>query len=255
MRVRQVLLPAAAALVAIAIAATAIVFVVPFVGALIVFVAPFVGALVVLMLPGYAIFAAISPRDGVAASERILFSLGLSFIATALGAIVLNLTPLGVVPLGWLALLGGVTAAGLIVVVMRRPREESLPSAPRIERLPALLFAVAIIMVVGAGIAVRKGADADPSAAITQLWMLPAPAVTAQLEVGLRSTEGGRYRLEIWRGAEKSRVWSLISLSPGQVWRQTLPIPAGTGPVEARLYPLDPSGGPLRVVTITPLTG
>lgn len=211
----------------------------------------FIGALLALVLPGYAIFAAISSRGGTAASERVLFSLGLSFITTALGAIVLHLTPLGVVPLGWLALLGGVTATGLIVTAMR----ESLPSVPiKIERLPALLFAIAIIIVVAAGFAARTGADDDPSASVMQLWMLPIGSGIPQLEVGLRSSEGGRYRLEIWRGTKKYREWSPISLSPGQLWRQAVPTPAGSGPVEVRLYPPDPAAPPLRVVTVTPLT-
>jgi uncharacterized membrane protein len=253
-RVRQFLVPAAAALVAIAIAATVIAFVAFPIAALAVFVAPFIAALVVLTLPGYAIFAAISPRS-VAASERILFSLGLSFIATALGAIVLNLTPLGVVPFGWRVLLGGVTAFGLIVVVWHGRTEEHRPSAPNIERFPALLVAVAIIIVVGATVAARAGADADPSSAVTQLWMLPGPAGSAQLEVGLTSADGGRFRLEVWRGKQRTRVWSVISLSPGQLWRQTLPIPAGAGPVEARLYPPDGSGRQLRVVSVTPRSG
>jgi hypothetical protein len=251
-RARQFLLPAAAALVAIAFAATAIVLAPPFLGAAVVFVAPFIAAIVVLTLPGYAIFAAISPRVGVAASDGMLFSLGLSFVAAALGAIVLNLTPLGVEPFGWRILLGGVTAFGLIVLLMRGRPEESRPFASNIERWPALLVAVAIIIVVGSVVAARAGAEGDPSSAVTQLWMLPAPAGNAQLELGLTSADGGRYRVEIWRGGEKSRAWSLISLSPGQLWRQTLPVPAGTGPVEARLYPEDGSGRQLRVVSVTP---
>jgi uncharacterized membrane protein len=251
-RIKQFLLLGAAALVAIAISGIAIALVAPFIGPLVVLVARFIAAMVVMTLPGYAVFASISPRGGAAVSERILFSLGFSMIATSLGAILLNLTPLGVEPFGWGVLLGGVIAAGLMVALMVERREESRQSMLRIERLPALLGAIAIIVVVGATVAARAGTDADPSSAVTQLWMLPGPAGSAHLEVGLASADGGRFRLEVWRGTQRSRVWSLISLSPGQLWRQTLPIPAGTGPVEARLYPPDGSRQQLRVVSITP---
>jgi hypothetical protein len=218
------------------------------------FIATFLGPLLVLVLPGYAIFAAISRQSRVAASERLLFSLGLSFICAALGAIVLNLTPQGAVPFAWLALLSAVTATGLIVALLRRPSDESEPSAPlTVERLPALLFVGAFIVVVAAGVASRAGAEGDPSAPVTQLWMVPTASGHA-LEVGMMSSEGGRYRLEIWRGTTKYQEWSLITLAPGQLWRQLLPTPAGAGPVEARLLSPSPEGRRLRVVSVTPLS-
>ena len=216
------------------------------------FLGPFLVGVLVLTLPGFAMFAAIAPRAGVGESDWFLFSLGLSLVAGSLGAVVLNLTPVGVTPVGWLLLLGGLTAAGSISVAWRWRREGRRPSAPRIEPWPALLVAAAAVIVIGAGAVARAGADGDPSSPVTQLWMLPAPADTAELELGVSSSVGGSYRIEVWRGTHMRSAWSDISLSPGEVWRRTIPVPAGRGPVEARLSSSEAPGSELRFVAVTP---
>lgn len=219
-------------------------------------IATVLGTLLALVLPGYAIGRAIGGRGATPMSEQFLFALGLSFLTTVLGGIALNLMPAGVRPFGWLALLSGVTAAGLIVATLdtagaARPQTARMTVEPR----PALLFALTALIVLGAGVEARAGADADPSASVTQLWMFPTQTATGQLEVGVKSVDGGRYRLEIWRGAKKMREWPLISLSPGKPWRQTVPIPTGTGLIEARLYRPDRAAVPLRLVTVAPPAG
>lgn len=220
-------------------------------------VATLLAGLLVLFLPGYAMACAMSPRGGTAASEQILFAIGLSLVATVLGAIVLNLTPLGVRPLGWSIFLGGLALGGLGIAVLRRGREGSGHRARvTVEPLPALLFAVAFCVAIGAGVAARAGSDRDPTGSVTQLWLLISPPPDkGELKVGLRATEGGQYRLEIWRGEKKSREWTFISLSPGEFWRETLPVPAGSGPVEGRLYAPDASGRAMRLVSVTPPSG
>ena len=215
------------------------------------FIALIIGALLVLAIPGYAVVAAIYPRGGIPTSERIMLSLGLSLIGTALGALLLNLTAVGVGKVGWLVLLGGVTLAAVVVASVRRGEARVVNFPPvTIEPLPVLLLAGAILIVVGAGAVARAAADIDSSGSIIELWMLPNPSSPELLEVGLRSRDGGSYRLEIWCGPEQCGEWSSLSLTPGEPWRHTMLTAPGALPVEARLYRPDIPGRPLRVVKV-----
>src|SRR5438045_7348664 len=51
------------------------------------------GILLVLVLPGYALVAALFPGRSLATPERLLFIIGLSLTATALGGLVPNFIP------------------------------------------------------------------------------------------------------------------------------------------------------------------
>src|SRR3954468_21171576 len=73
----------------------------------------------VLVLPGLALTAALFPTGALDVAERLLFSLGLSLAITALGGLVLQLTPWGLRPASWALLLGLVTLAAGAAAFLR----------------------------------------------------------------------------------------------------------------------------------------
>src|SRR3954454_24445758 len=86
-----------------------------------------------LVLPGLALTLALFPAGALDGAERLLFSLGLSLAVTALGGLVLHLTPWGLRPASWALLLGAITLAAGVAAFLRRrgrPRVEG-PVQPR----------------------------------------------------------------------------------------------------------------------------
>ena len=158
---------------------------------------------------------------------------------------------MGVTPVGWLLLLGGLTAAGSVSVAWRWRREGRRPTAPGQPR-PALLVAAAAVIVIGAGAVARAGADGDPSSPVTQLWMLPAPADSAELELGVSSSVGGSYRIEVG-AVHTCGAHGLTSRCRRERCGDGpfLFRPAG-GRVEARLSSSEAPGSELRFVAVTP---
>lgn len=214
----------------------------------------------VLVVPGYALTLALMPQPRLGAGERLVHSLGLSLALAALGGFVLNWTPWGLRPQPWAALLALTTLGSGAVAWARRSPSTSQPvarvpvtTAPSGDAqrsrgrpaLPALLLALATVVVGAAWWTARGGAAQQASAGFTQLWALPAPegdALTVRL--GVRSQEPApvSYRLRLEVEGELIQEWPAVALAPGEQWEAvaTLSPPQGAaGPVTALLYRAD----------------
>ncbi|MGH3321230.1 MAG: DUF1616 domain-containing protein [Streptosporangiaceae bacterium] len=223
-----------------------------------------VGLPLVLVLPGYALMAALLPaadwrgsrsqRDH-AILERAVWSVGLSLAVSALGGLLLNLTPAGLVRLQWAALLCGITVAAAAVAWLRRPVGDPRPHRPRTglgRRGAAWLAAAAALAVV----ALVLQPAAGPHARFTQLWLVTdrASAPPHDAKLGVRNNEHTeqRYRLVIRRDHRRAAVRT-IGLAPGETWREHIPAPP-RHLTQVLLYrPGDQASYPYRTVAIRPL--
>ena len=74
----------------------------------------------VLVLPGYALIAAMFPKQALGGAERAVFSLGLSLVIVILGGLVLNWTSFGLHASSWAVLLACITLGASAVALIRR---------------------------------------------------------------------------------------------------------------------------------------
>ena len=201
----------------------------------------------VLVAPGYALREALLPRPDAHAAERVLLTLGLSVAAAAFGGLVLNLTPWGLGPTPWAALLGGLTLAASAVAFARRRGQPAVSPVRRpgwLRLRDGLMFVLAALLVVVALREAQTEAIRQQSVGFTQLWVLPAgQADRAAVQLGVMSQEPAltRYRLRLEVDGRLVREWQSIALRPSEQWQQTIALPAGRGSekVEALLYRLD----------------
>ena len=99
---------------------------------------PLVAVPAALVLPGYAVLAALAPRDGdpaLPSVERFALAIAGSVAVCMLVGILLLSTALPVSGVSVLALLSGVTLAGVVAAARRRGGLE-LPSRPTVSRSP-----------------------------------------------------------------------------------------------------------------------
>lgn len=203
----------------------------------------------VLVLPGYAITAAAFATRPLERAATLLFSLGLSLAVAILGGFVLDWTPWGLQARSWAALLTATTlGAGAITLVRRRkgasavPREVGRHAGSRLrvgQALPLGLAALVLVAAVGVAIA---GADRQPTAGFTQLWLLPAKGSDPEvIRLGLHNSESTAtgYRLQVLAAGLVIAEWPSIELQPLQTWEITTTLTADqtdARTVEAILY-------------------
>src|SRR5512139_3161335 len=84
----------------------------------------------VLFLPGYAITAALFPPRSLGVPERLLFSLGLSVIATALTGLALNVTPWGLQTSTWAIALAAIVWLACAIAWRRRRQDAAITAVP-----------------------------------------------------------------------------------------------------------------------------
>jgi hypothetical protein len=203
----------------------------------------------VLFLPGYAITAALFPPRSLGVPERLLFSLGLSVIVTALAGLALNLTPWGLQTSTWaIALAAIVLLAGTIA--WRRRQDAAITAVPvdtqfKLRFREGLLLGLAVL-VTGTAIGLtRLPVAPDGVAGYTSLWMIPAdPGSSNDFRLGLNSSEftETRYRLQVSVGDQVVQAWPELSLKPGEVWETTIGLRSDqvvSGTIVADLYRLD----------------
>jgi uncharacterized membrane protein len=201
----------------------------------------------VLVLPGLALTAALFPTGALDVAERLLFSLGLSLAITALGGLVLQLTPWGLRSASWALLLGLVTlAAGAAAFLRRRgrPRPEMIGQSRRgLSGAQALCCALAALVLAGAMAVTVRGAQDQVPVGFTQLWIVPAGGDQSSVELGLSNREpdttGFRVQFEV--DGKVRRTWA-PTLASGATWSETVPLPTDipqTATIEAVLYRAD----------------
>jgi len=199
--------------------------------------------LLVLVLPGYSLFKLLALKELVGWHEGLAFTLGLSMATTAIGGLVMSLTPWGIGTQGWVAWQGGVTVvAGGIALARRHLAPRAVARAPRTTLRDAALLVLSGAVVVAALLMSRSGAVEGWEAHSTQLWLLESSqASPGGIRLGVRSLETSdkSYRLQLLSGGQLQREWSSIELAPGWQW-ETMLLPSPTGSrlsaVEALLY-------------------
>jgi hypothetical protein len=204
----------------------------------------------VLFLPGYAIAAALFPPRSLGIPERLLFSLGLSVIATALTGLALNLTPWGLQTSTWAIALAAIVLLAGIIAWRRRRQDTAITAAPidlkfKLRLRDGLLLGLAIL-VTGAAIGLtRLPVAPNGITGYTSLWMIPAnPSSSTDFRLGFNSAEftETRYRLQVSVGDQVLQAWSELSLKPGGTWETTIGLQSNqvvSGTIVADLYKLD----------------
>jgi uncharacterized membrane protein len=186
----------------------------------------------VLFLPGYAITAALFPSGALGAAERLLFSVGLSLAAAALGGLLLHWASLGLAAASWAALLGNLTLLACLAALLRRrrlPAGETPRRAPRLTLPQGAQLGMAALLVCGALLLAREGAAAPSGPGFTQLWALPTKGGSqdsVRLGLSNHETRSMRYRLQVVAGGATVDTWPLIALEPGQEWQAIVALPA-----------------------------
>ncbi len=208
----------------------------------------------VFLLPGYVLTEVLSQNRFLEASHRLTLSIGLSLAIDILSGFILNMFPLGLQALSWVAFLGLFTMVfALIAVYLRRGGPVNRVRIQRF-RLPVsgyILFGLAIPVVFFSVLYSIEGVVQQPHPGFTQLWMLPPVQGTkgCAVRLGIRNFESATttYRVTMTTNGAQATTWQSVVLDPQEEWRQLVPITLGAADdayVEVRLYQ---SGKPATV--------
>jgi hypothetical protein len=196
-----------------------------------------------LFLPGYAIAAAIFARGRIRRSQFLVFSLGLSLVVLALGALLLNYMPGGIRAWSWALLLFAVVLGCCRGAALRRPRRAPAPvawSLPRANGPQLALFLGGGLALLAAVVLAFTPLTATKAIGFTEIWIQPLAAGNGvRIGVGSGERDDSSYRLQVRFGAGKT-VTRRFELEPGQ--REVMAL-GGAGLVSA-------TGGPIPVSAI-----
>ncbi len=188
-----------------------------------------VGLPFALVLPGLALTSAAFPAGRLEVAERILLSLGLSLAVTTLGGLLLDLTPWGLRPRSWVALLGLITvvAGGVALARWRQHPAAATPGRSGLSWAQALVCGLAALVLVGALTLTVRGAEGQATVGFTQLWMTQADGGNAAVDIGLsnREPDPTEFRLQFEVDQRVRRTWTL-TLQPGETWEQAVALPS-----------------------------
>jgi hypothetical protein len=212
-----------------------------------------------LFLPGYAIAAAIFARRRIQRRQFLLFSLGLSLVVLALGALVLNYAPGGVRAWSWALLLFLVVLGCCRGAALRRPKRAQAPiswALPRPNGGQAALLAGGGLAILVAVVLAFTPLSATNATGFTEVWIQPLSGDNGvRIGVGSAERDDSSYRLVVNFGGTRE-VTRRFKLEPGQ--RQVLALGESAAasslvaiPVTATLYKEDSPepGQPFRQVS------
>jgi hypothetical protein len=194
----------------------------------------------VLFAPGYTVAAALFPAWSLREPEHLLLAVALSLVTDALGGLALDVMQIRLEARSWVALIGAVTVAGVLLAAVRRATHLQLSRVPIriiLGRRGLGAVAVASLVLSGAVALARTPLPAPQVSGYTVLWLVPSSdRGSGVLELGASSDEqsAGRYRVELRVGGHTTRRWG-IQLAPGQRWQVAVHASRGR-PVEALLY-------------------
>lgn len=216
------------------------------------------GLLLVLLFPGLGLTGALLSHRTLSLPERLLVALGSSLMVVVLAGLAMNLTPGGLRLETSVAVLTAVTVTTSIVAHLRARDEPAAtapaPTAPAVRPGRSALFGLGATLTVAAFVVAVWGATNQPVANFTELWAIPRSDPPG-LEVGVRNLEAGprSYRLELESDGRVVQDWSLIELSAGETWSETLPVaPLGIDRTDlrARLFLSGEDAEPYREVLV-----
>jgi hypothetical protein len=202
----------------------------------------------VAILPGYALTTAIFIRHSLSFIEKVAFSAGLSLALAAVGGLFLHFTRWGLQPASWAMLLGGVTlfANGVALFRMKTDPDKvdlSVTQVPlRLHQVALMLLAGLIIT--GAYLTARSGAENRPAPKYSQLWILWIDETKSEVTIGVHNHElvPQQYRLQLSTRQGAIAEWPLITLAPNTTWAIWYTPPRIVGQedfLRATLYRLD----------------
>src|SRR6266480_3143503 len=125
----------------------------------------------IFVLPGYTLSDFLFHKRSLNASQRILFSLGLSLAIDILGGLFLNVLPSGLQATSWTALLAIVTLVFSLLAAFHRrgvPVSGARPLSVRLAIYPGILFGLAIVVVILSVAYATFGAAHKPYPGFTQ---------------------------------------------------------------------------------------
>ncbi|MFO7537305.1 MAG: DUF1616 domain-containing protein [Chloroflexota bacterium] len=201
----------------------------------------------VAILPGYALTTVIFVRYPLGFAEKVAFSCGLSLGLAAVGGLLLHFTRWGLQSASWVILLGGITliANGLALARMTPTAKVDLSVVHVPLRLHQILLVVlAGIVITGAYLTARAGAENRPVPRYTQVWLLWADEAQAEVTLGMHNHEGvaRQYRLQLSTSQGQIQEWPVVTLAAGETWQThyTPPPPLSDSDfIRATLYRLD----------------
>ncbi len=220
-----------------------------------------------LFLPGYAVVAVTFARRRLELPQRLLLSLGLSLVALALGAVLLNYMPGGIRAGSWALLLVLIVLGACRGAALRRPKAaRSRLAIPRLSprRAELGLLAAGALAVLAALILAFVPLSARNAIGYTEMWIKPfgnASRAGVKIGVGNREQADAEYRLRVRIGKEgEEAVTYRLALEPGQTQVRVVQIATqSTGqptPVVAILAMADRPTVPYRRVSAwVPPTG
>ena len=206
------------------------------------------GLALLFVAPGAALSAALLPANRLGFPERALLAVALSLASVVASGLLLHLTPWGLEPTAWAAMLGGATLALSCVGLARRWHEpverhswRAGPPGPA-GLTGAALGLVAVATIVGSMRLDDASARTHQGQGFTQLWLLPAPqnGSAGAIEVGLQNCEGTsqQYVLTLTVNDQLYQQWRSLELAPNDAWDVLVALPpeiTASDRVEARL--------------------
>jgi uncharacterized membrane protein len=211
----------------------------------------------VFVCPGYALTSALFPQRMPGPAEKLVALLGLSLACTALGGILLNLTPWGLQTDSWALLLAAVTLIACVAAQWRRRGEDASAPGPlslHVTIGEGFLCGLAVLVAGSAVGVAQNGALHQPIAGFTQLWLVPARRGNSHaVEIGIRSMEhrATTYTLQITIGNRVIAQRPSLTLRPGQTWQDAVVLPRTRAPrIDGLLYRADAPHSLYRRVTL-----
>jgi len=219
----------------------------------------------VAVLPGYALTALLLARHPK--KDRILttaMSMGLSLALSAVGGVVLHLSPGGLRAEGWSLLLGGITLIACAFAADLRRRDGTAAPPPAVTRgldrrslTPTLLlFGSALVLGAAAILVAQQGARDQPRPGFTQMWLTRGVA-EGEVTVGIHNQEGRAIlvRLILTTGSSVVAEFPSVMIPPADTWTRTLTVAGGQPedePLVATLFQVNEPDTVFRLARLWP---
>ena len=195
-----------------------------------------------LVLPGYALAAALLPREETRPLERTVLTIAISLVVTILAALALEASSVTLTNGPWMGVLGGLAIVGAAVAAWRgRARAIVLPRLA-IRRAEIAALAAALVLLGGAAalgftpLGAPKGTQGS-----TVLWLCDRPngcrLGATKVEVGVISDElqTRSWVVRVAVAGQAQRRYGPLTLRPGASWSRVIDVGRGRPVVRALL--------------------